>query len=72
MQVEITVGQQLDSHWSGWLSDLSVSRIRDGETTLSGEVTDQAALYGLLTRLRDLGLPLIFLSTCPDREPVPE
>lgn len=49
----------LDSSRSGWLDDLEVM-VEPGEVTqLHGEITDQAALYGLLTRIRDLGLPLL-------------
>ena len=55
---EIRVGGRLDQSRSCWFDDMNLSFER-GETTISGEVADQAALYGLLTKVRDLGLTLI-------------
>ena len=58
MRYEIRVNGILDQRWNGWFEDLQVST--DGEeTVLSGPVADQAALHGLLTKVRDLGLFLI-------------
>ncbi len=57
--VEIRVKGQIDEHWSTWFEDLLVVHTTEGETILTGPVRDQADLYGLLTRLRDLGLPLV-------------
>ena len=55
---EIRVKGILDQRWTAWFEDLQVSS--DGEeTVISGPVADQAALHGLLTRVRDLGLFLI-------------
>jgi hypothetical protein len=62
LTVEIKVKEQLDPHWSEWLGDLVIAHTGENETSLSGTATDQAALYGLLTRLRDLGLTLISVS----------
>jgi hypothetical protein len=56
---EIRVQGRLDDRWSAWLDGLALSRRDDGTTVLSGSVTDQAALHGLLHKLRDLGLPLV-------------
>jgi hypothetical protein len=56
---ELRVGGHLDDHWSAWLDGLSLTREGDGTTTLRGAVTDQAQLHGLLTKVRDLGAPLI-------------
>ena len=50
---------QLRAEWADWFAGLSVTRQSDGTTLLSGPVVDQAALYGLLKKVRDLGLPLI-------------
>lgn len=50
---------QLDGHWSEWLSGMQLRHGDAGDTVLEGELADQAALYGLLSRLRDLGLTLI-------------
>jgi hypothetical protein len=57
-QMEIRIKGQIDKSWSDWLGDLSVTYIGNGETVLTGPVRDQAALYGLLTRLSNLGLQL--------------
>ena len=57
----ITVKGHLDRHWSQWFDGLTLTPAAHGETHLTGQVRDQAALHGLLTKLRDLGLPLIAL-----------
>jgi hypothetical protein len=49
----------LDGHWTEWLGDLTVTHHDDGTSTLAGPITDQAALHGVLARLRDLGVALI-------------
>lgn len=57
---EICVEGELDSaHWAAWFEGLEVSPRGDGETLIRGPVVDQASLYGLLARVRDLGLNLI-------------
>ena len=56
---EIRLKGRLDSRWSAWFDGLTLTTGADGTTTLKGPVVDQAALHGLLQRLRDLGLPLI-------------
>lgn len=55
---EIRIQGRLDDRWSAWLG-LDLSRTDDGATVLRGRVADQAALHGLLTQVRDIGLPLI-------------
>ena len=57
--VEIRVRECIDEDWSAWFAGLSMTRTGEGETILSGVVVDQAALYGALTMLRDLGLHLL-------------
>ena len=57
--VEIRVKGRIDEHWSDWFEDLTITHTDQDETILSGAVVDQAALYGLLAKLRDLGLPLL-------------
>jgi hypothetical protein len=59
LNIEIRVKGQIDERWSGWFEDLTVTHPTQDETLLSGAVVDQAALYGLLSKLRDLGLPLV-------------
>ena len=56
---EITVQGALDGRWSSWFDGLRVTSDASGRTVISGPVADQAALYGLLAKVRDLGLPLI-------------
>jgi hypothetical protein len=57
--VEIRVKGRIDEHWSAWFAGLSITHTDQDETILSGRVVDQAALYGVLSMLRDLGLPLL-------------
>lgn len=49
----------LDDRWSEWLGDLAIERRGDGTSVLSGPVADQAALHGVIARIRDLGMPLL-------------
>jgi hypothetical protein len=56
---EIRVEGVLDGSWSQWLGGLVVRSLDNGETVLTGPVRDQAALHGLLNKIRDLGLPLV-------------
>ena len=64
---EIRVAGHLDDHWAATLGELTLVRHEDGTTSLTGPVVDQAHLHGLLTRIRDLGAPLLMLRTldCP-------
>jgi hypothetical protein len=55
---EIRVRGELDYKWSDWFDGFLFTLIK-GDTVLTGQVTDQAALHGILTKIRDLGLPLI-------------
>jgi hypothetical protein len=59
LYVEIRTRGHIDEHWASWFEDLTIEHEVGGETTLTGNVADQSALYGLLARLRDLGLPLL-------------
>ena len=58
-QYEIRVRGVLDSQWSTWLDDLEITSDVPGQTLIAGPVTDQAALHGLLAKIRDLNLPLL-------------
>ncbi|HEV7624710.1 MAG TPA: hypothetical protein VGO26_11270 [Amnibacterium sp.] len=62
----IRVGGRLDERWSSWFDGFRVSAHLDGSTSLTGAVADQAALHGLLTRVRDLGLDLISVARMAD------
>lgn len=59
---QIVVREELDAEWSEWFDGLELSSNERGETVLSGAVTDQAALQGILLRLHDLNLTLLSLS----------
>jgi hypothetical protein len=59
LRVEIRVKGQIDEHWSSWFEDLTLTYTDQDETVLSGSVADESALYGLIARLRDLGLALV-------------
>ena len=65
---EIQVQEQLDDHWSAWFDGLSLTHGPDHTTLLRGPVADQAALYGLLDRARDLGLTLVSVRRIPVAE----
>jgi len=56
---EIRVQGHLDARWAAWFDGLTLSHGSDGTTIIDGPVADQAALHGLLQKIRDLGLPLI-------------
>jgi len=56
---EIRVQGHLDGRWAGWFDGLCLNHQSDGSTIIQGAVVDQAALHGLLGKVRDLGLPLI-------------
>jgi hypothetical protein len=56
---EIRLKGHLDARWAAWFDGLALTREDDGTTCIRGPVIDQAALHGLLQRVRDLGLPLL-------------
>ena len=56
---DIRIRGHLEPRWAAWFDGLSVTRDAGGTTVISGAVADQAALHGLLNRVRDLGLPLV-------------
>ncbi len=55
----LRVEGHLDEHWAAWFDGLTLTHEDDGTTSLSGVVADQAALHGLLMKVRDLGITLI-------------
>ena len=55
---EIRVRSHLESRWAAWFDGMTLTHADDGTTVLTGPVVDQAALHGLLRKVRDLGLPL--------------
>jgi hypothetical protein len=64
--------EQLDQRWSAWLSGLEVIHEANGETVLTGDVVDQAALHGLLSKVRDLHLTLISVNPLEEDSPSKE
>ena len=68
LQVEIRVKGRINEEWSEWLGGLTISHSGPEETVLTGRVRDQAALYGIISRLRDLGLELTLVSSEKTKE----
>jgi len=56
---QIRVKNHLDNQWTDWFSGMDITLEEDGVTVLTGPVVDQAALHGLLKKVRDLGMPLL-------------
>ena len=56
---EIRIKGHLDDRWTDWFSGMTITLQDNGDTLLTGPVIDQAALHGLLKKVRDLGLPLV-------------
>ncbi len=59
---EIRIMGHLDDKWADWFEGLTITREDNGETLLIGPVVDQAALHGVLRKVRDLGMPLLSVS----------
>ena len=59
MVYQIRIKGHLGPGWTGWFGGLTIALEDNGDTLLTGPVVDQAALYGLLRKVRDLGMPLI-------------
>jgi hypothetical protein len=62
---EIRLKGHLDRRWASWFDGMTITLTEDGDTILTGAVADQAALHGLLKKVRDLGLPLRSLHSLP-------
>jgi len=59
MVYQIRIEGQLGRHWTDWFEGLTITALDNGETLLTGPVVDQAALHGLLKKVRDLAMPLL-------------
>jgi len=69
---EIRLKGHLDPRWAAWFDGLSLLHESDGTTVIHGPVADQAALHGLLQKVRDVGMPLVSVTRIePDRSEVP-
>ena len=65
---EIRLKGHLDTRWAAWFDGLSLTHASDGITIIHGPIADQAALHGLLQKVRDVGLPLVSV-TCVEPDP---
>ena len=63
---EIRVQGRLAARWSAWFDGMTITAADDGTTVIRGTVVDQAALHGLLQKLRDVGIPLVSLTPVSD------
>ena len=68
-EYEVRIGRHLDDRWAEWFGDLTMTREPDGTTTLRGPVADQAALHGILIKIRDLGMVLLTVHVIDDSRP---
>jgi len=68
----IRVKGKLDQRWADWFGGLTIAQQADGETLLFGTVVDQAALHGVLSRIRDLHLPLLLVERVESKDPSPD
>ena len=66
---EIRLRGHLETRWAAWFDGMTLSHEGDGSTVLSGRVIDQAALHGLLQKVRDIGLPLVSVTYVEPHEP---
>ena len=65
---EIRLKGHLETRWAAWFDGLSLTQESDGTTVIRGSVIDQAALHGLLSKVRDLGLPLIAVTQLDSKQ----
>ncbi|KAF0207051.1 MAG: hypothetical protein FD171_2033 [Actinobacteria bacterium] len=68
---QIRIEGHLGHAWTSWFSGLSIALEDNGDTLLTGAVVDQAALHGLLTKVRDLGIPLVSVNRL-EADPAPQ
>jgi hypothetical protein len=67
-RVEIRVTGHLDESWQEWLEGFTFTYTEQNETVLTGTVRDQAALYGLIAKLRDMGIQLVTVNIQPEQD----
>jgi hypothetical protein len=66
---QIRIKSHLGSDWTDWFEGLAITREDNGDTLLTGAVVDQAALHGLLKKVRDLGMPLLSVNPVEPEPP---
>jgi hypothetical protein len=73
MVYQIRIEGHLDHQWADWFEGLTINLEDNGEMLLTGPVVDQSALFGLLKKVRDLGMPLVSVNRInPDQNDAPE
>ena len=65
MIYQIRIKGHLGGHWTDWFDGLTITALDNGDTLLTGPVLDQAALHGVLKKVRDVGLPLVSVMRVP-------
>jgi hypothetical protein len=66
---QLRIAGHLNHHWSAWFGGLTLTHENDGTTSLTGAISDQAELHGLLTKIRDLGVTLISVAVVDPPDP---
>jgi len=66
---QIRIECHLDNQWANWFGGMTITLEENGDTLLTGPIADQAALFGLLKKIRDLGLPLVSLNRVEPGKP---
>ena len=69
MIYQIRIEGHLDDQWTDWFGGMTISLEQNGDTLMTGKIVDQAALFGLLKKVRDLGLPLVSLNRVEPGKP---
>jgi len=69
MIYQIRIECHLDNQWADWFGGLTITLEENGDTLLTGPIADQAALFGLLKKVRDLGMPLVSLNRIEPGKP---
>ena len=68
-QYQLRIGGHLNSSWTDWFEGMALTQENDGTTSLCGPVVDQAALHGLIAKVRDIGATLIAVNLLEDQDP---